>query len=215
MRRQGRDIPATSCAGRWEKTRKKTRMEDDQGSQLFIYVNARPPVITSLQLCVAPPQYTIIQIIWKQRPRCSGVFHSPSCNSTHPTLLFFSRASPLFRNKIPSCPSRSFEFQGIKKRKIARKVRRGEASMLFYFCCQRLCNIFVPFPRSLTAAISDITLRFLLQVEFPRSFDLVLEEELMIDRDRWRKKRMDGLKKVCRVIYIRFRSNKNILYFFL
>lgn len=210
MRRQGRDIPATSCAGRWEKTRKKTRMEDDQGSQLFIYVNARPPVITSLQLCVAPPQYTIIQIIWKQRPRCSGVFHSPSCNSssTHPTLLLFSRASSLSKQD-PILSISFFRIPRDKKRKIARKVRRGEASMLFYFCCQRLCNIFVPFPRSLTAAISDITLRFLLQVEFPRSFDLVLEEELMIDRDRWRKKRID------RVIYIRFRSNKNILYFFL
>lgn len=132
-------------------------------------------------------------------------------DASNPLVLLESFSSLSKQDPILSISF--FRIPRDKKRKIARKVRRGEASMLFYFCCQRLCNIFVPFPRSLTAAISDITLRFLLQVEFPRSFDLVLEEELMIDRDRWRKKRMDGLKKVCRVIYIRFRSNKNILYF--
>lgn len=81
--------------------------------------------------------------------------------------------------------------------------------MLFYWTLPWLCNVFVPFPRFsrfLTAAISDIAFRFrpsppiTRTSALARSFDLVLEEqELMIDRDRWkwlvRRKRARVLEK--------------------
>lgn len=119
-------------------------------------------------------------------------------DASNPLVLLESFSSLSKQDPILSISF--FRIPRDKKKKNSGKIRSAFIGCWLY-------NIFVPFPRSLTAAISDITLRFLLQVEFPRSFDLVLEEKLMIDRDRCRKKRIG------RVIYIRFRSNKNILYF--